>query len=78
MKKMKEGITIEEGNYHKGQRTGIWKCYSHGGERLWTGSYKRGLKNGVWVCYDMDNSERVIAKEIFRMGVLESSVTFED
>ena len=68
----------EEGNYHKGQRTGIWKCYSHGGERLWMGSYKRGLKNGVWVCYDMDNSERVIAKEIFRMGVLESSVTFED
>ena len=68
----------EEGNYHKGQRTGIWKCYSHGGERLWTGSYKRGLKDGVWVCYDMDNSERVIAKEIFRMGVLESSVTFDD
>ncbi|GAD06170.1 hypothetical protein PORCRE_1892 [Porphyromonas crevioricanis JCM 15906] len=76
----KEGYWCEvddEGNYHKGQRTEIWKCYDHNHGELWMGSYKRGLKDGVWVCYDINNSERVIAKEIFRMGVLENSVTFE-
>ena len=66
----------EEGNYHKGQRTGIWKCDNYGAEKLWTGAYKRGLKDGVWVC--TNGSGHVVAKEIFRMGVLESSVTFED
>ena len=66
----------EEGNYHKGQRTGIWKCDNYGAESLWTGSYKRGLKDGVWVC--TNGSGRIIVKEVFRMGVLESSVTFED
>ena len=66
----------EEGNYHKGQRTGIWKCDNYSEGRYWAGSYKRGLKDGVWVC--TNGSGRVIAKEIFRMGVLESSVTFED
>ena len=66
----------EEGNYRKGQRTGIWKCDNYSEGRYWAGSYKRGLKDGVWVC--TNGSGRVIAKEIFRMGVLESSVTFED
>ena len=66
----------EEGNYHKGQRTGIWKCDNYSEGRYWAGSYKRGLKDGVWVC--TNGSGRVIVKEVFRMGVLESSVTFED
>ena len=66
----------EEGNYHKGQRTGIWKCDNYSEGRYWAGLYKRGLKDGVWVC--TNGSGRVIVKEVFRMGVLESSVTFED
>ena len=66
----------EEGNYHKGQRTGIWKCDNYSEGRYWAGSYKRGLKDGIWVC--TNGSGRVIVKEVFRMGVLESSVTFED
>ena len=66
----------EEGNYHKGQRTGIWKCDNYSEGRHWVGSYKRGLKDGVWVC--TNGSGRVIVKEVFRMGVLESRVTFED
>ena len=66
----------EEGNYHKGQRTGVWKCDNYSEGRYWAGSYKRGLKDGVWVC--TNGSGRVIVKEVFRMGVLESSVTFED
>ncbi|SUB76870.1 Uncharacterised protein [Porphyromonas endodontalis] len=66
----------EEGNYHKGQRTGVWKCDNYSEGSLWTGSYKRGLKDGVWVC--IRGSGRVIVKEVFRMGVLESRVTFED
>lgn len=68
----------EEGNYHKGQRTGIWKCYNYSEERLWTGSYKRGLKDGVWICHESNHPEHILVKEIFRMGILESSVTFED
>ena len=66
----------EEGNYHKGQRTGIWKCDNYSEGRYWAGLYKRGLKDGVWVC--TNGSGRVIVKEVFRMGVLESRVTFED
>ena len=66
----------EEGNYHKGQGTGVWKCDNYSEGSLWTGSYKRGLKDGVWVC--IRGSGRVIVKEVFRMGVLESRVTFED
>ncbi|WP_242396862.1 toxin-antitoxin system YwqK family antitoxin [Porphyromonas gingivicanis] len=72
------GVYNEEGNYDKGQRTGIWKCYNYGEERLWTGSYKRGFKDGVWICHELNHPEHIFAKKIFRMGVLERSITFED
>lgn len=46
-----DGFLLKEGNYTKGQRTGLWKEYYIDGQELFIGKYVNDKKNGEWLVY---------------------------
>lgn len=46
------GRKNDEGNYHNGKRTGLWRFYyDNSGQLMYTGSYKEGLAEGTFQFY---------------------------